>query len=88
MEWVVKIGGSLFPEHAAALLESLEGVGAAVVCGGGSFADMVRYYDEKFGFSDTANHEAAILCMDITGRLLSDIVESAVPVRTIAECRE
>jgi len=88
MEWVVKIGGSLFPEHAAALLESLEGVGAAVVCGGGSFADMVRYYDGKFGFSDTANHEAAILCMDITGRLLSDIVESAVPVRTIAECRE
>ncbi|ADL57884.1 delta 1-pyrroline-5-carboxylate synthetase [Methanothermobacter marburgensis] len=88
MDWLVKIGGSLFPENAAELLKSLEGTGVAVVCGGGDFADRVRYYDRISGFSESAAHDSAILCMDITGRLLSDLCESAVPVRTLGECRE
>ncbi len=87
MEWVVKIGGSLFPDHAAVLLEKLGGHEAVVICGGGDFADMVRHHDERKGFSASATHEAAILCMDITGRLLSDLVDSSRTVRTLQECR-
>ena len=34
MEWVVKIGGSLFPDHAAVLLEKLRGEESVVICGG------------------------------------------------------
>ncbi|MGB9837861.1 delta 1-pyrroline-5-carboxylate synthetase [Methanothermobacter sp.] len=88
MDWLVKIGGSLFPGNAAELLKSLEGRGVAVVCGGGGFADRVRHYDRILGFSESAAHDSAILCMDITGRLLADLSDSAVPVRTLGECRE
>lgn len=77
MEWVIKIGGSLFPQHAKKLIEGLTSENVIIICGGGEFANQIREYDKLFGFSDTAAHESAIMCMDITGRLLSDICDNA-----------
>ncbi len=83
LEWVVKIGGSLFPHHAKRLLGELVGENVIVVCGGGVFANKIRDYDLEFRFSDTASHESAILCMDIMGILLADLVDGAQATYTI-----
>ena len=77
MEWVVKVGGSLFPENAIKLLHALEGKEVMIICGGGNFANMIRDYNQELKFSDDASHEAAILCMDIMGKLLADKVPGA-----------
>jgi 5-(aminomethyl)-3-furanmethanol phosphate kinase len=83
MEWVVKIGGSLFPHHAMKLLEALQGENILVICGGGEFANQIRGYDEKLHFSDDAAHETAILCMDIIGRLLADKLDCVEAVYSL-----
>jgi 5-(aminomethyl)-3-furanmethanol phosphate kinase len=77
MEWVVKIGGSLFPEDAVKLCQALIGRDVLVVCGGGDLANLLRDYDKRMNFSSTATHQAAILCMDLLGMLLSDKVKGA-----------
>jgi len=87
MEWVVKVGGSLFPENAIKLVESLVGKNVLIVCGGGSFADQVREYDDIIGFSETANHKSAIKCMDIIGILLADKIDHAKAVYSLEEAK-
>ena len=64
MDWLVKVGGSLFPGDAAELCRALVGTSALVVCGGGILANTLRSYDSEFHFSDTANHKSAIMCME------------------------
>jgi 5-(aminomethyl)-3-furanmethanol phosphate kinase len=88
MDWIVKIGGSLFPHHAMKLVESLQGESVLVICGGGRFANQIRKYDEEIHFSDTASHETAILCMDITGRLLADKLDYAETVYSLEEAEK
>lgn len=88
MEWIVKIGGSLFPHHAKKLLENLLGENIIIIPGGGEFADKIREYDHELGFSDTASHEAAILSMDIMGILLADLVKGAKTTHTIKETKK
>ena len=85
---VVKIGGSLFPEHAVELAEKLEGTGSVIILGGGEFANLVRRYDKEMGFSEEASHWTAIECMDITAKLVNDKVESAELAYTIDEVNE
>jgi len=85
MEWVVKVGGSLFPEHAIKLVKSLAGKKVLIICGGGSLADHVRKFDRTIGFSETANHKSAIKCMDILGILLADKIEDAVAVYSLEQ---
>ena len=82
---VVKIGGSLFPDHAINLARRLENTSSVIILGGGEFANLIRKYDSQINFSDEANHWAAIECMDITARLVSDKVESARLAYTIEE---
>ena len=77
MDWVVKIGGSLFPEESVKLCQALEDKNIMVVCGGGELANHLRVYHEQTGFSNTAAHKTAILCMDILGMLLADKVPFA-----------
>jgi len=72
MEWVIKLGGSLFPQEAVRLCRALEGKNIMVVCGGGELANQLRIYHKKMGFSNTAAHKTAILSMDILGMLLAD----------------
>mgnify|MGYP000851316671 FL=1 len=88
MDWIVKIGGSLFPEDAITLCKSLVGKKALVICGGGEFANKIRDYDAKIKFSDTAAHKTAILCMDILGILLSDKIDGAEAVYSLEETKK
>jgi aspartokinase-like uncharacterized kinase len=88
MDWVVKIGGSLFPEYSMALAEELVGKPVLVVCGGGELANKLREYHREMHFSATAHHHAAILCMDILGMLLADKVEGAEAVKSLTEAKK
>jgi len=83
MEWVVKLGGSLFPEDAVKICNSLAGKNVVVICGGGEFANKIREYDEYMEFSNSASHKTAILCMDIIGMLVADKVEGAEAVYSL-----
>jgi len=88
MEWLVKVGGSLFPENAIRLCKALVGRRVLVVCGGGVFTDKIREYDEELHFSNTAAHKTAILCMDIMGMLVSDKVEDSVPIYSLEDAKK
>jgi aspartokinase-like uncharacterized kinase len=91
MDWVIKIGGSLFPARAIELCEAIVGMNNSdrsppkilLICGGGRFANKIREYDEDFKFSNTANHNSAIMCMDIIGTLLADKVKGLKAVKSI-----
>jgi hypothetical protein len=88
MDWIVKVGGSLFPEDAVKLAEALVGESAILICGGGELANQLRRYDEKMHFSDTAAHKSAITCMDILGMLLADKVRGAEAVYSFKQAEE
>ena len=91
MDWIVKIGGSLFPEDAIKLCEAIIASNdslkspnkIAFICGGGIFANKIRDYNQDMHFSDTANHNSAIMCMDIIGTLLADKVKGLESVKSI-----
>lgn len=87
VQWVLKIGGSLFPNYAIDLLKHLKGMDIIVISGGGLFANTIREYDEYIHFSDTANHKSAIAAMDIIAILLADKVEFAETVCTFDEAK-
>ncbi len=88
MEWVVKLGGSLFPEDAIRFCKALIGKKALIICGGGELANKIREYDEEIKFSDTAAHKTAILCMDILGILLADKIEEAEAVYSLENAKK
>lgn len=87
MEWVVKIGGSLFPEYSISLARKLVGQDVLIICGGGELANQIRKYENKIHFSSTAGHQTAILCMDILAMLLADKVENSEAVRSLKEAQ-
>lgn len=87
MEWVVKIGGSLFPDHAVNLAENLKNRDVLIICGGGDFANLLRQFDHQIHFSNSANHHAAIMCMDILGRLLSDKIKNGIAVYSLEDAK-
>ncbi|MCL2115388.1 MAG: delta 1-pyrroline-5-carboxylate synthetase [Methanobrevibacter sp.] len=54
------------------LIDSLKGSNCLIINGGGNFANLIRKYDEKIGFSNDITHEVAIDSMDIIAKLLND----------------
>ena len=82
---VVKIGGSLFPNHAINLAEKLENTNSLIILGGGEFANLIRKYDGDMHFSDEANHWTAIDCMDIIAKLVNDKVNSCRLAYTLSD---
>jgi len=88
MDHVVKLGGSLFPEDAVKFCKSLVGRNVLVICGGGEFANKIREYDAEMGFSDSASHKTAILCMDILGMLVADKVDGAETVYSLEDAKK
>ncbi|OPX60819.1 MAG: Uridylate kinase [Methanobacterium sp. PtaB.Bin024] len=88
MEWVVKIGGSLFPEYALNLARKLVGKDVMIVCGGGDLANQIREYHEKIDLSPSTGHWSAILCMDILGMLLADKVPGSEAVKSLEEAQK
>ena len=85
---VVKIGGSLFPNHAIDLANKLENTNSCIILGGGEFANLIRKYDGEQNFSQEASHWTAIDCMDIIAKLVSDKVESGKLAYSIDEVKE
>ena len=85
---VVKIGGSLFPNHAVTLADKLKGTGSCIILGGGEFANLIRRYDGEMNFSDEANHWAAIDCMDIIAKLVNDKVDSCKLAYSVDEVND
>lgn len=88
MEWIVKLGGSLFHEDAVKFCKSLVGRNVLVICGGGEFANKIREYDAEMGLSDSTSHKTAILCMDILGMLVADKVDSAETVYSLEDAKK
>jgi 5-(aminomethyl)-3-furanmethanol phosphate kinase len=88
MEWVVKIGGSLFPEYSINLARRLVGADVLIICGGGDLANQIREYHKKIGLSPSAGHWAAILCMDILGMILADKIPESKTVRSLEEAQK
>ena len=82
---VVKIGGSLFPNHAIELAGQLENTGSVIILGGGEFANLIRKYNDEISFSNETNHWTAIDCMDIIAKLVNDKVDSVKLAYSIEE---
>ena len=85
---VVKIGGSLFPNHAIELAKMLENTGSVIILGGGEFANLIRRYDSEIDFSNEASHWTAIDCMEIIAKLVDDKVDSTKLAYSIDEAKE
>ena len=77
MKYVVKIGGSLYarPELGRVLARAAELVktphGAAIVPGGGPFADQVRRAQKRWAFDDRTAHRMALLAMRQYARMIA-----------------
>ncbi|MBE6499728.1 MAG: delta 1-pyrroline-5-carboxylate synthetase [Methanobrevibacter thaueri] len=69
---VIKIGGSLFPNHAIKLINKLKNTNSCIILGGGEFANLIRKYDKEQNFSQNITHWTAIDCMDIIAKLTND----------------
>lgn len=89
--WVVKVGGSLAgADHLPRWLEVLavEGRGrAAIVPGGGPFADQVRRMQARLGFDDPSAHHMALLAMEQYAVMLRALQPDLVPVVSVADTR-
>lgn len=87
MVYVVKIGGSLYPEHIKDLYEVLikSDEKLVLINGGGELANKLREYNDKYHFSDDTNHWNAIMCMDIIGSQICDMCEDIVAIRSLDE---
>lgn len=88
IEWVIKIGGSLFPKSAISLINKLEGTNTLLIIGGGEFANLIRKYDKQIGFSNDITHETAIDSMDILAKLLNDKFDFTEIAVTIEEAKK
>jgi aspartokinase-like uncharacterized kinase len=87
MVTVVKIGGSLFPEHTNELCEQLTKSKEKIVLvnGGGPLANNIREFNKTCSFSDDVNHWNAIKCMDIIGNFIADENKNIVPITSLDE---
>lgn len=86
--WVVKIGGSLFPEQAIRVAKAVEGTDSLIITGGGKFANLIREYDMKIRFSNNVTHQTAIDTMSITSKLLNDKLNFTKVVDSIDDAKK
>jgi len=78
----------LFPKKAIELIDSLRDTNCLIINGGGNFANLIREYDEKIGFSNHITHEVAIDSMDIMAKLLNDKFEFTEIVYDLDEAKK
>lgn len=83
IDYVIKIGGSLFPDYAIELVKQLEGTNTLIILGGGEFANLIRKYDEELEFSPKVSHQTAIEAMGILAQLVDDKVQCSRLVYSI-----
>jgi aspartokinase-like uncharacterized kinase len=81
---VIKIGGGLtaipnaLDQVCAAVAEASREHRLLVVPGGGPFADSVRDFQRRFGLSNDAAHQMALLAMDQYGQVLAERITDCV----------
>ncbi len=80
--YVIKIGGSLFPEYIDDLIDTLKDSKEDIVLvnGGGQLTNKIREYDSIHHYSADTTHWMAIKCMDIIGNLISDKFDEVVAI--------
>lgn len=94
ISWVIKVGGSLFPNAAINLINDLidyanhnsdfnENI--LIINGGGEFANLIRKYDSEISLPDITAHETAIISMDIIGKLLASKIDNLIEVNNIED---
>ena len=88
IEWVIKIGGSLFPKHAIELTKNLKNTKTLIITGGGEFANTIRKYDKSEKFSNDITHQTAIECMDIISKLLNDKFTFTQTINNLQEANQ
>ncbi len=88
IKWVIKIGGSLFPEYAIKLTQNLKNTNTLIITGGGEFANLIRKYDKNTQFSNDITHETAINAMDIISKLLNDKFPFTQTVNNLQQAQE
>lgn len=93
IETVIKVGGSLGQSHKLPqLMQEISDLGnrhkIVIVPGGGTFADAIRGYDQRFAISQDAGHWMSILAMDQYGHLLASMLANGILVRGVAAARE
>ncbi len=82
--WVWKLGGSLleladFPQRLETALKRYSHRPIFIV-GGGSIADEVRRWDQRFGIGEENSHELALRAMELNERLVTTVWPRAVLV--------
>lgn len=90
MVYVIKVGGSLYPEHIMDLYEVFRKSDEKIILinGGGELANKLREYNNKYNFTDDTNHWNAIMCMDIIGSQICDMCDDIIAVRSFDEIDE
>ena len=96
MDAVIKVGGSLQADPVAlknlskTLKEVTNRYNLLIVPGGGNFSDLVHKLQGKHGISDQVAHQMAILCMDVYGLMLHDLIDGStltdVPKKNARGC--
>lgn len=89
-DFVIKLGGSLLtlPDLAVRmrrLLDQLQTRRVVIVTGGGSAADVVRDWDQRFQLSDPAAHQLAIDSLSLTARLVRHLLPESRLLMSLAE---
>ncbi len=93
MEAVIKIGGSLalYPDDLRVLSNCLRHIAEKhrflVVPGGGEFADVVREIDRRFSLNSRTVHKMAILGMDQSGIMLSELIAGSLIVTSLEDLK-
>jgi 5-(aminomethyl)-3-furanmethanol phosphate kinase len=95
---VIKVGGSLldWPELPRRLLAFLDNEcgqeaclrgRAALVAGGGAFADLIRTMDQTHALGDQKGHHLAIKSLDLTAELLAALLPGSAVVHRQEDLR-
>jgi len=87
---VVKVGGSLLdwpglPGRLSASLEARPGDRLVLIVGGGRFADVLRGLDVLHGLGEDRSHVLALRVLDLTARVLADLVPGFEVVEALEE---
>lgn len=90
---VIKLGGSLLDspsavDRVAQLLAALSETRCLIFPGGGTAADLVRDWQQRFSLSDDAAHWLAVDSLSLTGRLWQQLIPGARLVRSRAEAEQ
>lgn len=89
-DFVIKLGGSLLtlPDLAVRmrrLLDQLQTRRVVIVTGGGTAADVVREWEQRFQLGDQTAHQLAIDSLSLTARLVQNLLPESRLLMSLTE---